>query len=275
MEDEAELFRKIESRRICDAVRKEKMLEELIEKILQHVEYGTTVWNVTGDVPNKEFMYLQRENDTPIVCLCAYDGPAPRKDRYTDAFRCGDLSSISLGQYSDNFVKLRDGRPIPKLDERPPADEIPSTENVELFFYQSITLKVKEGGKESRKLDLILEGPENFETWIVALHRLTKRNPKWEKSAEDITQYNKCDKLLPDEKEFCAESHIHPKRFYAAKQLLDDDKIFVNLFDFRTLTLSDLMHSQLMFEFFTQKNQIEKHAVWIIAKHDLLHGFGS
>eukprot|EP01064_Diplonema_japonicum_P000667 TRINITY_DN10437_c0_g1_i1.p1 TRINITY_DN10437_c0_g1~~TRINITY_DN10437_c0_g1_i1.p1 ORF type:complete len:908 (+),score=263.13 TRINITY_DN10437_c0_g1_i1:96-2819(+) len=259
--EEEELFRTIEARHLKEAIRKEAALQELIEQILQYLEYGCHVWRVTPTEVQKQFIYLERARSLLFVCKLDADGKTPLRREFTEIVTFKDIKDVMLGQYSDDFVKHVGTEPPPTRDTPKGTTEPEvTTETLKQFFYKSMSIKVR----KSKYLDIVACTETDFEAWVVALHRITTIDPQWGKPL-DIAHCEGYDALTPEERELCSENHLTPKRLQVAKEsLLTKDRLYATLYDLRTLSDCDLLHSQKIFTFFTKQGWVEKHVAWML-----------
>eukprot|EP00756_Hemistasia_phaeocysticola_P000459 Hpha_TRINITY_DN10320_c0_g1::TRINITY_DN10320_c0_g1_i1::g.116094::m.116094/K10396/KIF5; kinesin family member 5 len=292
--EERELFKRVEVRQFRNATRRETHLHHLVERILMFLEYGVPMTQVLAGKSDESPLrfertgvYIQDRNTSTTVACCKLDenGQLQREER-TVLFELRDVKFIYMGQNQGRFRDIPSPRRKPdggakmgrrgklgltadpdKTLEKDPDDEFAdelTVQNVQDNFYRSLTLQF---GRESY-LDLIADNEMDFEAWIVALHKLTRIDPLWAEPMDIDTGFPRSKELNEEEAEMCEENHITPEKYLEAKEGLlvkpSVPRMYLTLYDVRSLSECDLFHSQKIFEFFHEQGWIEKKPVQIL-----------
>ena len=145
------------------------------------------------------------------------------------------------------------------------------------YFYRSLTLRRRTGEvclfywlhcvhcNHTQSFNFIANTDNDFEAWVVALHRITTHEPEFEKPIDVVKHcYPGSEVLVPEEKQFCDETHCPPLLYLNAKMqcLKQEYKIYLTLYDVRTLSGFNLLQSQKLFELWLRLCWIEKQYVY-------------
>eukprot|EP01061_Rhynchopus_euleeides_P046748 TRINITY_DN901_c0_g1_i2.p1 TRINITY_DN901_c0_g1~~TRINITY_DN901_c0_g1_i2.p1 ORF type:complete len:594 (+),score=222.86 TRINITY_DN901_c0_g1_i2:287-2068(+) len=274
-EEEDDLFKHVETRQMKDALRKEQHFRELLERILQYLEAGTPVWRVTNDHDIvRQFMYTERAHGQLYIVRNSADGEPNRQD-YADIVELRKIEKVSLGQMSENFRHFHppDFKPDhDKRDDRVDTEVVVTESSVPEHFYKSFSLVDVNGVT----FDIIASVHNDFEAWVTGLNRLGHKPGFYETfrpgpqrgdgsplAIADLPMY---DELDEDERACCSELHLPPALYLSAREhVVSDSRIFITLYDVRTLTGLDLWTSQQLVMFFTQEQYLERHTLWLVA----------
>jgi len=263
----------LEKKQFQQAMRKEGYVESLVEQILQFLESGTYIFRLPGgNQVVRSFAFLAHNRSVIQVADATDVGKTKAQDRAAKGnnYRLRDVQDILLGQSSDRFktmLKRTEGNlpqdPATKAEKVPKDSEGVESYNSGIYFYRSITLKLV----GNQTFDFICKTDIDFETWVVAFHRITTIDPHFDR-ALDLAGYDYpgLTELDDDEREFCSRNHIPPLPYLNAKMqcLKQQNKVYLTLYDVRTLSGFDLMQSQKLFELWMLSGYIEKRYVYQI-----------
>eukprot|EP00759_Apiculatamorpha_spiralis_P000135 PhF_6_TR10027/c0_g1_i1/m.15363 len=242
--------------------KKEAHLKDLLEQIVQYLEYGCSMRNVQTTIA-KNFIFLGKDRSQIFVCDMDQNG-VPNRKQFADVIPVDSITDIKLGQSSDQFKALLaqspHGKKIVSRGDTPPDCDALTVTSLPFFFYRSLTLICEEG----KILNIIMESSTDFEAWVVALHKLTNVEPQWGRDLpiETMDGYKN---LLENEREMAKHNHIIPAMYTVAKEaILMHDRLYITLYDVRTLSNLDMFHSQKMFDFFIKQKWIERHVMYYL-----------
>lgn len=245
-----------------DTIRKDQFLQELLEKVLQYLEYGTNITTLNAKGVVRQFFYILPGRKGIALVDEVRAGGAPNKKQPLRTIVLDQVEKITMGQHSTTFqtlLKKLTGRSDPPRDEAPPPPEEICVNNLHRYYYRSFTLTLK----DESTFECIADSATDFEALIVAVHRLTQKDACWGKKlyiefCEDI------DKLEAFERAFCEECHLTPKEYLSAKEkiLMSEDRLFLALHDIRTVAGLDLFHSQKLLELFLKQKWIVRRQLY-------------
>eukprot|EP01064_Diplonema_japonicum_P035674 TRINITY_DN7809_c0_g1_i2.p1 TRINITY_DN7809_c0_g1~~TRINITY_DN7809_c0_g1_i2.p1 ORF type:complete len:926 (+),score=244.95 TRINITY_DN7809_c0_g1_i2:49-2826(+) len=257
----------LERRQFKFTLKKEQNLMLLVEQIMQYLEFGTNFSLVQSEPPHitRKYAYLTPEKRTHLN-LCNLDpstGLCSDKKNVAKEIVMADITAVGLGQSSQVFSKAMRGVGASvsfDATQMPPSSQglakAPGT--LGQYFYRSLTLTLKDG----MQVSFVADSDVDFEAWVVALHRVTFLVPQWE-THQDISRNSGVNKLTELEKHFCTENHVTPLNYLNAKyQILSRKQLLITLYDVRTASSLDLMHSQKLFELLCKTGHIEKTILW-------------
>eukprot|EP00756_Hemistasia_phaeocysticola_P029631 Hpha_TRINITY_DN16242_c0_g2::TRINITY_DN16242_c0_g2_i2::g.12830::m.12830 len=260
----------LEKKQFLAAMRKEAHVASLVEQILQYLECGTVVFRLDKSQMIRSFAFLAHNRSIIQVCDATDGGKPNRKDAKL-SLRLRDVREILIGQFSDRFKTMlkRTETNLP-VDPAKVASVVPKdSESVDwynsgLYFYRSITLKMREGAPP---FDFVCNTDSDFETWVVALHRITTLDPHYDRALDIVAyDYPGLSELDDTERDFCSRHHMPPLLYLNAKMqcLKQQNKVYLTLYDVRTLSGFDLLNSQKVFELWMLSGYIEKQYVYQI-----------
>ena len=264
-EEEDVLFEHVETRHMKDAVRKEQHFRELLERILQYLEGGTPMWRIAADKHiERSFMYTDRVREQLYVVKENKDG-TPNREDYSDIIDLTNIVSVVLGQETAIFKQFHppDFKPdTSKREERADIEEVVTKDTVKDHFYKSFSL----GMKGNISLDVIASVHNDYEAWLTGLHRLKCPPPQFVAPLliEDFPRFAELDPL---QQEVCRKMHLTPEIYLKARRhVFSDSRLFMTLYDMRTMTGLDLWTSHQLFIHFTEDvDYLKKHEVWLVA----------
>eukprot|EP01065_Artemidia_motanka_P005338 TRINITY_DN12588_c0_g1_i1.p1 TRINITY_DN12588_c0_g1~~TRINITY_DN12588_c0_g1_i1.p1 ORF type:complete len:908 (+),score=347.03 TRINITY_DN12588_c0_g1_i1:63-2786(+) len=257
----------LEKKQFQATMRKEAHVASLIEQILQYLESGTVIYRLDKGQIHKDFAFLAHNRS--MIQVCHFHEGKPERKRGKRMISLRDVREIILGQGSERFktmLKRTEGnRPVDPSDiaaKVPKDSERLEEYNSGLYFYRSLSLRLKR-----ETFDFVCNNDSDFETWVVALHRITTLDPHYGKPLDLVAgAYRGYDELEEDERVFCSHNHITPLLYLNAKMqcLKQQNKVYLTLYDVRTLSGFDLIHSQKVFELWMVSGWIEKQFVYQI-----------
>eukprot|EP00755_Sulcionema_specki_P019639 Sspe_Gene.12136::Locus_4130_Transcript_1_1_Confidence_1.000_Length_2847::g.12136::m.12136/K10396/KIF5; kinesin family member 5 len=254
-EDIEELFSKIEMRNFRRARNHFQKLNELIENILVYLDHGTTVTRIVQNKPPVKTRMFFRKGRT-VLSMNDCDSGDP-----TEMVRLKDVKEIILGQYTEGFKKHAPERCDRRFDKDREGVVDGKTLEKSKEFHRSFSIR-----ERKKQLDIIAENEQDFEAWVMALHRLAMTNPKWGDKT-DISELTGVEKLTPAEHEVCSENHILPSELLDVREnILEQDLLYTSLYQIRTTSVCDLLHSQILFEFFVKQKWVVAHRVHVLLR---------
>eukprot|EP01062_Namystynia_karyoxenos_P071199 TRINITY_DN66607_c0_g1_i1.p1 TRINITY_DN66607_c0_g1~~TRINITY_DN66607_c0_g1_i1.p1 ORF type:complete len:946 (+),score=425.66 TRINITY_DN66607_c0_g1_i1:77-2914(+) len=269
-EFEPEQF-ELEKKQFLAAMRKEAHVASLIEQILQYLECGTVIYRLDKGNLSKDFAFLAHNRSMVQVCMI-HEGKPERK-RGIRMVSLREVREILMGQSSDRFrMMLKRTEANVPVDPSDLAKVDKDSEKIEAFntgqyFYRSISLKLKRD-----VFDFVCNNDSDFECWTVALHRITTLVPHYGRPLDLVgNAYRGLDELNEEERDWCALNHVPPLLYLNAKMqcLKQQNKCYLTLYDVRTLSGFDLIHSQKLFELWMLSGWIEKQFVYQIRYLDI------
>eukprot|EP01063_Lacrimia_lanifica_P003069 TRINITY_DN11649_c0_g1_i2.p1 TRINITY_DN11649_c0_g1~~TRINITY_DN11649_c0_g1_i2.p1 ORF type:complete len:590 (+),score=251.88 TRINITY_DN11649_c0_g1_i2:150-1919(+) len=264
-EEEEMVKYEVEKKQFNATMRKEGHVASLIEQILQYLETGAPFYMLRHGQVIKFFAYLA--NNRSVINICNYHEGVPNRKSVSEIIMLRDVKQIILGQYSDFFKRLLKGsggsnKVVDPNDLHlvPKDTEKVETYNTGTYFYRSFSLKMRGG----RTINVIAHSDNDFETWMVAIHRITTIEPKYGKALDAVQFMTGYEDLLPQEREFCEQNHTPPLLYLNAKMqcLKQEYRLYLTLYDVRTLSGFDLLHSQKVFELWLAMTWCEKQRVY-------------
>jgi hypothetical protein len=234
-----------------EVLKKEVFLQELVDKIVGYVEYGTNASMVTTKGFIRQFVFMGKNRKQIAMLNEVNEGVLPDKAHPVRAVNLDRISGFHLGQHSALFQSLLKqiaGRvDPPRVEDPPPPSELVMA-NIHRYYYRSFSIQM---GKTEPWLDFICDTGTDMEAFIVSIHRMTRLDAHWGRALY-IDFCENCDDLLPVERAFCEDAHLTPNMYLSAKELICNNAeiLYVTLHDIRLLTGLDLYHAQRLLEVF-------------------------
>eukprot|EP01064_Diplonema_japonicum_P008871 TRINITY_DN16331_c3_g1_i1.p1 TRINITY_DN16331_c3_g1~~TRINITY_DN16331_c3_g1_i1.p1 ORF type:complete len:876 (+),score=192.90 TRINITY_DN16331_c3_g1_i1:37-2664(+) len=266
-EEETKTQHELEQKQFAATMRKEAHVSSLVEQILQYLECGATIYRVQSGQISKDFAYLT--GNRSVINICQIQEGKPNRKATIELIMLKDIKSILMGQYTEGYKRFVKEYKENKIIDPNELHKVPKENgdgievyNTGMYFYRSISLRMRKG----KTFNFIANTDNDFETWTVGLHRITTLVPRYEKGLETIPFMRGYEVLNPDEKAFCETSHTPPLLYLNAKMqcMKQEYKHYLTLYDVRTLSGFDLLHSQKVFELWLLMSWLEKRFVYQI-----------
>ena len=134
------------------------------------------------------------------------------------------------------------------------------------YTLKKTTTTTTNNKQQQQWANFVCHSDNDYETWMLALHRITTFEPEYAKTCDLVRVLRGYDSLEPVEKDFCERSHIPPLQYLNCKTqcLKQEHKIYLTLYDVLLLSGFDLLHSQKVFELWLSMEWIENKIVYQI-----------